>query len=96
MRPGELIERGLSVDIGKVERTSAPKARKSAASGKAKALVEALEAELAAFDEVQAEEVAALDARRAALEAEAEALEKRQAKARDAVKAKLKAARAKA
>lgn len=93
--PGELIERGLSVDIGKVARTSAPKA--GAASGaKAKARVEALEAELAALDEAQAGETAALAARRAELEAEADALEARQTKAREAVKARLKAARAKA
>lgn len=94
--PGELIERGLSVDVGKVARTSAPKARAKPGAAKAKARVEALEAELAALDEVQAEEIAALDARRAALEAESAALATRQAKARDAVKSKLKAARAKA
>lgn len=94
--PGELIERGLAVDIGKVERTSAPRAKKSAANEKAKARVAALEGELAALDEVQAEETAALDARRAELEAEAQSLATRQARARDAMKAKLKAARAKA
>ncbi|WP_439471001.1 hypothetical protein [Brevundimonas sp.] len=91
--PGELIERGLSVDVGKVARTSAPK--ETAASRRAKARVEALEAELAALDTTQAGETAALEAKRAALEAEAEALVKRQATAREAVKAKLKAARAK-
>ncbi len=94
--PGELIERGLAVDIGKVERTSAPRAKTSAANEKTKARVEALEAELAALDETQAEETAALDAKRAGLEAEAEALAQRQAKARAAVKARLKAARARA
>ena len=51
--PGALIERGLSVDIGEVARKTAPKAaakaKKPAASdAKAKAHVEALEAELAA------------------------------------------------
>ena len=86
--PGELIERGLAVDIGKVERTAAPKKAKRASDVKARAKVEALEAELAALDEAQAEE-------RAALEAERQALDRRQAKARDELKAKLKAARAK-
>lgn len=94
--PGELIERGLSVDVGKVERTAAPKAKpKPKADAKAKARVEALERELAALDEAQAEETAALQAERDALEREAAALDRRQAKARDALKAKLKAARAK-
>ena len=87
--PGELIERGLAVDIGKVERTAAPKPKaRSTSDAKARAKVEALEAELAALDEAQAEE-------RAALEAERQALVRRQAKARDELKAKLKAARAK-
>ena len=58
--PGEQIERGLAVDIVKVERTAAPK-----------------------------------KAKRASLEAERQALDRRQAKAGDELKAKLKAARAK-
>ena len=87
--PGELIERGLSVDIGKVERTAAPKARaKPPLDTKARAKVEALEAELAALDEAQAAETAALEAERAALD-------RRQAKAREELKAKLRVARAK-
>ena len=86
--PGELIERGLAVDIGKVERTAAPKKAKAPSNARARAKVEALEADLAALDEAQAEE-------KAALEAERQALDRRQAKARDELKAKLKAARAK-
>ena len=97
--PGELIERGLSVDIGKVERTRAPKAKakpeKPKSDAKARARVEVLEAELDALDETQAEENAALDAEREALEGRARDLAKRQRKARDDLKAKLKAARAK-
>jgi len=94
--PGDLIERGMSVDVGKMAKTSAPKGRtRSASNARAKARVEALEAELQALDEAQADETSALDAKRAELEAEADALEERQAKARDALKAKLKAARAK-
>ena len=92
--PGELIERGLAVDIGTVRRTAAPKPRKAASNARAKAKVEALEAELAALDAGQAEARAALEAKRAALEVEAAALETAQARARDAVKARLKAARA--
>lgn len=94
--PGELIERGLAVDIGKVERTAAPKARpKKGPSAKDRARVEALESELAELDTAHAREVEALDARREALDKEAAALAKSQARARQALKAKLKAARAK-
>jgi len=94
--PGELIERGLSVDIGEVERTTAPKPKKAkAADMKAKTRVEALEADLAELDQAQAEETAAVAAERDALDRRTAALAKRQAAARDALKAKLKAARAK-
>jgi len=97
--PGELIERGLSVDIGEVARKTAPKAKpkpeKPKPDAKARARVEALEVELKALDETQAEETAGLEAEREALERRAAALAKRQAKAREALKAKLKAARAK-
>lgn len=92
--PGELIERGLSVDIGEVARTTAPKPKKAkAADARAKARVAALEAELAGLDETQAQETAAVEAERDALERRMAALAKRQAAARDALKAKLKAAR---
>lgn len=94
--PGELIERGLSVDVGEVARTRAPKAKKtSGPSSKAKARVAALEADLAALDEEQAAESEAMDKKRAALDREADALSRRQSKARDALKAMLKGARAK-
>ena len=94
--PGELIERGLSVDIGKVEKTAAPKAKaKRGPSAKDVARVEALEGELAELDEAQAEETAALEERRAALEREAAKVSKDQSKARETLKAKLKTARAK-
>ena len=98
--PGELIERGLAVDIGEVERKTAPKAgpkakKPKASDAKARARVEALEAELAALDEAQAKETAGLEAERQALERKAAALAKGQRKAREALKAKLKAARAK-
>ena len=94
--PGELIERGLSVDIGKVERTKAPKAKpQKRPSARDMARAEALEAEMAALDTAQAEETAAIEARRQALDREAEALARRQARARDTLKARLKAARMK-
>jgi hypothetical protein len=97
--PGELIERGLAVDIGQVERTKAPKAKakpgKPKSDAKARAKVEALAAELKALDEAQADEAAAVEAERAALERRAAALARRQKTARDALKGKLKAARAK-
>jgi hypothetical protein len=97
--PGELIERGLSVDIGQVERTRAPKAKskpdKSKSNAKARAKVAALETELEALDEAQAEETAGLEAERETLERRARDLAKRQRKAREALKAKLKTARAK-
>jgi len=96
--PGELIERGLAVDIGEVERVkprkAKPKPEKPKPDAKARARVEALEAELKALDKAQAEEAAALDAEREALDRKAAALAKRQKKARDDLKAKLKAARA--
>lgn len=97
--PGELIERGLSVDIGEVERKqprkAKPKPEKPKSDAKARARVEALEAELTALEEAQGEETAALEAERETLERKAAALGKRQRKARDDLKAKLKAARAK-
>ena len=92
--PGALIERGLSVDVGKLGRTAAPKAPKTRGpSAKDRAKAEALEAELAELDIAQAAETQALEVRRAALELEAAALSRRQAGMRDAVRAKLKAAR---
>lgn len=97
--PGELIERGLAVDVGEVERKEVPKSKakpeKPKSDAKARARVEALDAEMTALDEAQAEETAELEAEREALERRATALAKQQAKARDALKAKLKAARAK-
>ena len=96
--PGELIERGLSVDIGQVERTKPrkpkPKPEKPKADLTARARVEALEAELEALDRAQAQETAALEAEREALEQRSAALAKRQKKARQTLKDKLKTARA--
>ncbi|MGZ9099613.1 MAG: hypothetical protein ACXW3O_07920 [Brevundimonas sp.] len=92
--PGELIERGLSVDVGQVEKTAAPKA-KAGPSAKDRARVAALEADLAGLDAAQADETAGIRARRDALEREAAALLSRQGRDRAALQARLKAARAK-
>ena len=71
--PGEVIERGLTVDIGKVSKAerspkSADGARK--AKAKARARVEALEAKLAALDTTHADTVAGLEAAMAKIEAD--------------------------
>lgn len=89
--PGEVIERGLSIDTGKITKAAKPKP----VSNKAREAVKALEAELDALDSDQAAATAEIDVRRAALEAEARALAATQDKTRKALMAKLKAARAK-
>jgi len=91
--PGEVVERGLSIDVGKVAKAPKPKA-KPADDGARKAL-KALEAELEALDGEQAAETADLEARRAALEAEARELAACHAQERKALTARIKAARAK-
>lgn len=94
--PGELIERGLSVDIGKVEKTTAPKAvKKRGPSAKDVARVGLLEEELAELEAGQAGEAEAMEAEREALKRRADALVRSQKKEREALKAKLKTARAK-
>jgi hypothetical protein len=90
-KPGEVIERGLSVDVGKAAPKSKPKL--SPAKDKARAQLKALEAELETLDAAQAEAQADLDKRRAELDREARALEADQAKARKALTARIKAAR---
>lgn len=91
--PGELIERGLAVNVGKVTKASRPKAKASNAAARKR--VDALEVRLADLDTAQAAETAALEARRAELDREVELLSRAHAKAREAVTTQLKAARAK-
>lgn len=91
--PGELIERGLTVDVGEAVRAKAKEPTKSKA--RARKAVQVLEQELAELQGRHDAEVEALAARRRELEAEAEALKARQDKARAALNARLKAARAK-
>lgn len=91
--PGEVIERGLSIDVGKMSK--AAKAKAKPASSKHRAILKALESELDALDTTQAEAVAALDARRAALDADIKTLADKQAKARDALLTRIRATRSK-
>lgn len=66
--PGEVIERGLAVDIGKIEKA---RPKSSAGPSKAKrAKIDKLQAALAELDETHQSDVAELDARQDALEAE--------------------------
>ena len=90
---GEVIQRGLSIDVGKISKAAKPRAKP--VSSKAREAVKALEADLETLDRDQAAETAVIDARRAALEADAKALAAAQNKSRGALVAKLKAARAK-
>ena len=90
---GEVIQRGLSIDVGKISKAAKPRAKP--VSSKARDAVKALEADLETLDRDQAAETAVIDASRTALEAEAKALAASQDKARKALVAKLKAARAK-
>ena len=91
--PGEVIERGLSIDIGKVAK--APKAKAKPADTRARDALKRLEAEREALDAEHAAQIAELETRRAALEAEARDLAARQSQARRALMARIKAARAK-
>jgi hypothetical protein len=91
--PGEVIQRGLAIDVGKISKAARPKPKP--VSHKAREAVRALEADLETLDADQSAETAALDARRTALDAEAKALAAMQDKARKVLVAKLKAARAK-
>lgn len=83
--PGEVIERGLAVDIGDAGPRKAPKVKQPSQAAKRKA--EALEADLEALDHAQAAEREALEQQRSTLEA-------KQAKARALLVKRLKAARA--
>lgn len=87
--PEKIIERGLSVDVGKAAKAKRP----SRPSGAARKKVEALEAELEALDHDQAAAMEAMEQRLAALEREVRDLADAQEKARSALVKRLKAAR---
>ena len=92
-QPGEVIKRGLAVDVG--EAKPQKPSRKSAAADKAEAKLKALKADLETLDARQADEQAALADRRKALDAEAAALDAAHAKARKALLDRIKTARSK-
>lgn len=90
--PGAVITRGLAVDVGETKAKAAWK--RSAATEKAKTKVADLEAKLATLEAEQVEAMQDVEDRLTALMAEQDALDRDQAKAKDALKARLKAARA--
>jgi hypothetical protein len=91
--PGEVIERGLSIDAGKIGKAAKPK--KDAGPSKARiAKIERLRAELEALDADYQKADAALAERLKALETERSDLERSHAKRRKDLTAALKAARA--
>ena len=90
-QPGQVIKRGLAVDVG--EATPQAKPKRDKAAEKARARLAALKDELEALDVQQAEEQADLDRRRKALEAEAQKLDAAHAAARKALLDKIKKAR---
>lgn len=87
--PGQVVERGLSVDVGKV--APAKKARGPSAAARRK--VEALEADLAELDQRQGEEREALDKEAQAIARRQAELDKTQKAARDRLTARLRDAR---
>jgi len=87
--PGQVIERGLSVDPGAVAPARKPKRPAAAARRR----VEALETELAELDRRQAEETAALEDEAKALARRQADLEKRHKADRDRLRDRLRAAR---
>lgn len=96
--PGEVVERGLTVDIGKVSKAGGSAKsdgddRKAKAGAKARARVEALEAKLAALDMAHADTVAGLEATRAKIEADRVEAETSHETRRKAIVADLRKAR---
>ena len=91
--PGEVIERGLSIDVGKIGKAAKPK--KAAGPSQARiAKIDRLQAELETLDAGYQEADAAFAERLKALEAERSDLERSHAKRRKDLTAALKAARA--
>ncbi|WP_271164576.1 hypothetical protein ACETKC_14755 [Brevundimonas intermedia] len=94
--PGEVIERGLSIDVGKIGKIGkAAKPKKAAGPSHARiAKIERLQTELETLDADYQEADAALAERLKALEAERSDLERSHAKRRKDLTAALKAGRA--
>ena len=96
--PGQVIERGLTVDIGKIAKAeqspkSADDAKKTKSRAKAQARLEALEAKLAALDTAHAETVSGLEAAMAKIEADQAEAEASYETQRKAIVANLRTAR---
>lgn len=90
--PGQVIERGLAIDVGKIRKADGPK--KAAGPSKARrARIERLEAELETLDAEHQQAMADLADRLKALEDEQAERERTHAKRRKALTAALKAAR---
>ena len=93
--PGQVIERGLTVDIGKISK--AERSPKSAdgdkAKAKARARLEALEAQLAVLDTNQADTVSKLDAAMAQIQADRSEAEASYETRRKALVSDIRAAR---
>ena len=91
--PGEVIERGLSIDVGKIGKAAKPK-KVSGPSKARRAKIDSLQAELEALDADHHEADAAFADRLKALESERVDLERDHAERRKRLTAALKAARA--
>lgn len=90
--PGEVIERGLAVDIGKIEKA---KPKSPAGPSKAKrARLEKLQAALTDLDETHQSDVADLNARQEALDTERQHVEIDYERTRKGLMSELKKARA--
>jgi hypothetical protein len=90
--PGQVIERGLAIDVGKIRKADGPK--KAAGPSKARrARIERLEAELETLDADHRQAMADLADRLKALEDEQAERERTHAKRRKALTAALKTAR---
>jgi hypothetical protein len=90
--PGQVIERGLAIDVGKIRKADGP--MKAAGPSKARrARIERLEAELETLDADHRQAMADLADRLKALEDEQAERERTHAKRRKALTAALKAAR---
>ena len=89
--PGEVIQRGLAIDIGKIAKT--PRARTSPNKAR-RARIDALETELAALDADHANVLAELDDEAARLETRRADLDRDHDAHRKALLTKLKKARA--
>lgn len=92
--PGEVIQRGLAIDIGKIAK--APRPPKASAQTRARrARIAALEQEIEALDADHANAMSELDEEAARLEARRAGVVDEHENRREALLSKLKAARAK-